>query len=134
MDSFTYVFIFIFVLIIAIIIGVTINNTSSTNTTMNAIEPNTFPFSTYIINMDKDTERYKYVTQQLEALGIKNYHRWKGFVGKDLTIDELNDMNISSNLGTGARGCAYSHMKLWQYILDNKLDWTLILEDDVHFH
>jgi len=27
-----------------------------------------------------------------------------------------------------------SHIKLWEYIMNNKMGWTLILEDDAHFH
>jgi len=104
---------------------------------MDPIEPNTFDFPIYIISLKNKSGRYKYVANQLDNLGLKNYQRWTAI--NRFKIDPLEMINegITQNLidsSKGSAGCTTSHIKLWKHISKNKLGWTLILEDDTHFH
>jgi glycosyl transferase family 25 len=94
-----------------------------------------FP-KTYVINMDKDTERLRKVIKQLDDYDISNYERIQGVNGKELTESELEsgttnfckEYCIKSSIG-----CAMSHIKVYKKIIDNNDSMALILEDDVVF-
>jgi len=45
------------------------------------------------------------------------------------TPDTLTD-NFHSYLSPGERACAQSHIRIWRHMLENKLDYAFILEDD----
>lgn len=96
-----------------------------------------FPFPVYIINLERKPERFNYVVSQLNKMGIKNYQKWVATDGFKIDINEMIKDGIEQKLinnGLGLAGCASSHIRLWKHIAGNKLGWTLILEDDVHFH
>jgi len=129
--------IILILLIIACIIIILSKSNDTFVEKMDVIEPNTFPFQTFIINLDRKKERYDYVAKQLDNLGISNYKRWSATDGFNIDPTEMISDGISQKLinrGKGLAGCASSHIRIWKHIRDNKLDWTLILEDDVHFH
>jgi len=92
----------------------------------------------FIVSLDRKPERYKYVTGQLDSMGMKNYQKWSATDGSKTNTKEIMADGITQKLierGNKAEvGCASSHIRLWKYIRANKLDWTLILEDDAHFH
>lgn len=91
----------------------------------------------YIINLERKPGRYSYVTSQLENLGMTKYQRWIGTDGFTASDAELLEMGVTKSLikrGRGLAGCATSHVRLWKHIVQNNMDWTLILEDDAHFH
>ncbi len=155
MDS-IYIFVLFLVVIILVILIVALctQNTSPTSSTdipssvinsrnmtfseslasMNS--KTSFPFEVFIINLDRKTERYTYVSDQLDKLGITNYQRVSAVDGFHISKEELMKYGLGHNMSIrqGIAGCAASHISLWKHILDNKLDWTLILEDDAHFH
>lgn len=121
-------------LILFIIISVWYERTKQT---MDPIPENTFPFQTFVINLDRKPERYQYTVDQLNKLGLTNYQRWKATDGFKAPDEEMLGIGIPQELinkGRGLAGCAASHMRLWKQIAENKSDWTLILEDDAHFH
>ena len=95
-----------------------------------------FPFPMYIINLDRKPERYTYVSKQLDALGVIDYHRWPATDGFKTDPQRMLSMGITPKLveRRGLAGCASSHIRLWQHLAAAKCGWTLILEDDVHFH
>lgn len=127
------VIIFLLIIVFAIILL----NTAENGETMDPIEPNTFPFPIYIINLERKPERYRYIKQQLDNLGIKNYQQWRATDGFKVSDQEMLNDGVNQKLisdGRGLSGCASSHIRIWKHIAENKLDWTLILEDDVHFH
>jgi GR25 family glycosyltransferase involved in LPS biosynthesis len=64
----------------------------------------------FLINMDKDTERLARMKIRLKG---KEYERITGVPHE-----------------TGYIGCALSHHKCWQRIIDDNLEMALILEDD----
>lgn len=94
-----------------------------------------FPFSVFIINLDRSPERYEYITKQLNRIGITSYERFRAIDGAKMTKEELKELNLSDLIQKKAElGCAASHLKIWKKIVEEKRDWTLILEDDVEFH
>ena len=48
------------------------------------------------------------------------------------TKDSLNN-NFIDYLNDGQKGCAQSHFNLWNHIINNNIDYALILEDDACF-
>lgn len=95
-----------------------------------------FPFKTYIINLDRKPERYKYVSSHIEKIGIHNHVRWPAIDGFYTSPDFFKNIGFSDELSNrqGIAGCAASHVTLWKHLAEQDSDWTLILEDDAHFH
>jgi len=127
----------IIIVVVIILIGCIWYNYSITSVEyMDPISTEGFPFRTYIINLDRKPERLKYVTDQLDNLGIKDYRRWIATDGFYSDLKPLINVDITAELAKnkGLAGCAASHVSIWRYIASNKLGWTLILEDDAHFH
>ncbi len=133
------IFILLIIIIVTIVTWDSINNNIILEDMYECNDPipqNTFPFSVYIINLDRKPERFLYVSSQLDNLGIKNYKRWSAVDGFNTSKDKLMQYGITETLTNrqGLAGCASSHLSLLRYIRDNKMDWTLILEDDAHLH
>jgi len=95
-----------------------------------------FPFNTYVINLDRKPERYHYAKNGVHNVGIKNVQRLSGTDGHILTSSEMQRHGLTKEFSEkkGLAGCAASHVRMWKDIVRNKMGWTLILEDDVHFH
>jgi len=132
-----WIIIILILLIIAFIIIILSKNDSESVEKMDCVLCDEFPFQIFIINLDRKQERYNYVAKQLNNLSIFKYKKWTATDGFKIDPVEMIADGISQKLidrGKGLAGCASSHIKLWKHIRDNKLDWTLILEDDVHFH
>lgn len=137
MEEIFYIFIIIILVLLIIVLLIIVSNLTEDVETMEPIETNTFPFPTFVINLDRKPERYQYTKEQLDQLGIKNYQRWSAVDGFKVSDEEMLKDKISPHLikcGRGLAGCAASHLRLWKHIANNKLGWSLILEDDVHFH
>lgn len=84
----------------------------------------------YVINLDKDHDRLKKITQRLSP----NYFtRIPGVYGNDVNLDEHSEIMYTSKhlVPKSAIGCALNHRKAIQTFLDtsNQL-YALILEDD----
>jgi glycosyl transferase family 25 len=75
--------------------------------------------------------------EQLKQLGIE-YQRISAVYGKDLhDIDiakvydpQTNLQKYDKELNLGEIGCYLSHVQCWQMIIEQQLDYALILEDD----
>jgi GR25 family glycosyltransferase involved in LPS biosynthesis len=78
----------------------------------------------FIINLDKDHDRYISIKTQLENMGYENYERVSAIYGKDV-LDEYN-----TKLSGPQLGCYLSHLKVYKMILDQKLENAIVLEDD----
>ncbi|PIT93325.1 MAG: hypothetical protein COU06_00405 [Candidatus Harrisonbacteria bacterium CG10_big_fil_rev_8_21_14_0_10_38_8] len=91
---------------------------------------------TFVINLDKDKERMRFMDKQLTTLGIK-YERIPGVYGKTYTptIQEYNIRLVKEKnlrlLPPGDLGCALSHQQAYKKLLREELEYVLILEDDV---
>jgi GR25 family glycosyltransferase involved in LPS biosynthesis len=87
----------------------------------------------YVINLDRSTDRLKEVDSRLKRLGIK-YQRISAVEGNKLSYAEIRkETTLPSALFStkAAIGCALSHKKAWQDVVNRNLNRVLILEDDV---
>lgn len=101
-------------------------------------------FQCFLINLNKDTERYAFMDAQLQSLGLR-YQRVEAVYGKeyldgsvktDVRYDKtLSDKHnkLGRSLTPGEIGCAISHHNVYKKIIDNGIDFALILEDDIKF-
>ncbi len=95
-------------------------------------------FKCYIINLDKNVDRFSYMKNQLDTLSIP-FERFSAIYGKGLSETEIAHYydfsiakkNDSTTLNLGELGCAISHQEIYKKITSQKYDYTLILEDDV---
>lgn len=91
----------------------------------------------FIINLERSTQRRSVLEKRLTELGL-DYRFVAATDGSKLTPDEqsLPDRHIRSKfartpLTNSEIGCYLSHMKLWRRIIESKLDWAVIMEDDL---
>lgn len=85
---------------------------------------------TFVINLKHRTDRWNKIKENFKNLKLK---RWEAVYGKKLS--DTNIQNIANEFcynfcSEGMIGCWLSHYNLWKYIVSNKLDNVLILEDD----
>lgn len=123
-------------LILVIVLIIVIVYYSQQTHCMPSIPNNQFPFNTYVISLDRKPERYHYVKNEVHNVGINNLQRLPGTDGHVLTSAEMQKHGLTKEFSEkkGLAGCAASHIRMWKEIARNKMGWTLILEDDVHFH
>ena len=90
----------------------------------------------FIINLDRKPERYEYVAAELDRAGMTGYQRWSAVDGFNTDANLLIYYGTTEKLSSrkGLAGCASSHMNLWRYIVEENIEWTLVLEDDAHLH
>lgn len=93
-------------------------------------------FTTFVINLDKDTDRMQFMHEQLIRLGIQ-YQRHNAVLGKDYltNLEEYDEKRAVAEGGhallPGEIGCALSHAQVLEKIVNEKIPFTLVLEDDV---
>lgn len=90
--------------------------------------------NTYVINMSKDKDRLTAVKKSAKKYDI-DFTRVDGVVIDDNSIK--NSPYISDFMkkyGTkGMIGCFLAHKKVWEIIVNDKIDYAVILEDDIEF-
>lgn len=91
----------------------------------------------FYINLDKRPDRNAQILEQLSALNL-SAERVSAVNGGDLSEPEKSFvnrenflLNTKHHISNGEIGCAMSHRLIWQKMLDDNLDYALILEDDV---
>ena len=96
--------------------------------------------TTYVINMDKDKDRWKSVSKQIkEHFPDLNVTRITAVDGKDPLATKLADWDKVLNglckwfCTPSQISCALSHLKAWKQFLESNLKNVLICEDDVYF-
>ncbi|PID63845.1 MAG: hypothetical protein CR974_00980 [Gammaproteobacteria bacterium] len=94
----------------------------------------------FYINLNSRTDRNNLMQQQLDKLSL-NAERLSAVNGKQLTpsekafVDERKFfLRMRRPISAGEIGCAASHRAIWQKMLDNGLDFALVMEDDVEIH
>jgi len=86
----------------------------------------------FVINLDKATDRWSHYKDD------ERYERWSATHADDLSHDHPIFSNMVSMWNIDpqehrAKCCCYlSHTNIWRYIVNNKLNDVLILEDDAH--
>lgn len=89
--------------------------------------------NSYVINMDKSTDRLKKMQEQQYKLSSKPFIRIKAVVGKELSEKEKQKYSSYWYYRFGSEntiGCFLSHKKAWQTMIDNNDSYALIMEDD----
>jgi GR25 family glycosyltransferase involved in LPS biosynthesis len=86
----------------------------------------------YVINLEKDKERLGTIEKQLRKHQI-TYERVVGIDGAKLNGVANHQFTPLCNTfcTAGMKGCALSHMSIFQKVLENNYQSVLILEDDV---
>ena len=93
----------------------------------------------YIISLKQDIERRSVISKKLESFDL-NYSFIDAVYGKELsnkTLDLIRSRSCGKIIdrkfeaSSGEVGCTLSHLKVYHDILQNKLNWACILEDDV---
>ena len=88
----------------------------------------------YVINLARSPDRRSYITAELAKSRI-DYEIITGVDGRDLDLHEPQTVEPSvlarSWFGAGVAGCALSHLRVYQKVLADGLDFALVLEDDV---
>jgi len=83
----------------------------------------------FVINLEGAVDRWEHYKD-------KKYNRWLGTHHKELRDDDprfkkmISYHNINPIEHKSKVGCMVSHLNIWKYIVMNKLDDILILEDD----
>lgn len=95
-------------------------------------------FKIFIINLDRSTERYQHALAQLASWPDLPIERVSAADGRSMSEQQLNQYySLALNtkhyhklLKPGEKGCYISHIWCWQRIVEQDLDFALILEDD----
>jgi len=91
----------------------------------------------WVVNLPRSTERREYISGHLQALGLP-FEIVPAVDGWDLPAQELAELYsaeqtvacIKREMALGEVGCALSHLRLYQRMLDEGIDEALIVEDD----
>ena len=98
----------------------------------------------FIINLEKRVEKKKKMISRTKNLLQFNIEIFKGIDGSNIDKSFLDRENIkirsnwknpyTKNVITkGEIGCALSHIKIWETIIERNYKYTLIIEDDIVF-
>ncbi|WP_417441793.1 glycosyltransferase family 25 protein [Idiomarina sp.] len=95
-------------------------------------------FNIFLINLDRSTERLQRASDQIEKTGF-TFERVAAVDGATLTDDKIAEVfdaktakrRFQYNLTAGEIGCYLSHIKCWEKIIEDDLDYAVILEDDL---
>ena len=83
--------------------------------------------NTFCISLLHHTERWNKMLKRFEYFDL-SVCRWPAAMYPDDIIDTFHH-----ELQNGQRGCAQSHIQIWRHMIQHKLDYALILEDDACF-
>jgi glycosyl transferase family 25 len=95
-------------------------------------------YKVLVINLQRSPGRLAKIKQQLEKHGVE-FERIEAVDGAQLSDDfieqvspaELVRANYYRPLSNGEIACSLSHKKAWQKIIDDNLDFGVVLEDDL---
>lgn len=94
----------------------------------------------WLINLPRSVERRERMDAQLESMGL-DYKRFLAVDGREewnnlvSSIDlEAFRLNVGREVMPGEIGAYFSHMGVWQELVDSHYEVALVLEDDVVFH
>jgi glycosyl transferase family 25 len=139
--KFSYLLLIILVLLCAYPKGYFVLGDPSTKLVQQPISQVEFTGTiSYIINLDRSPERYRYVAPKVKLLGYDTV-RISAVDGAKLPEEELHaktDFNtyrifLGHYPKRGTIGCSLSHFNAWKTFLDSDNEFAIIFEDDVDF-
>lgn len=80
------------------------------------------PVQTYVINLDRSTERMAHMAEVLSAYGLE-------FIR--IPAVEANIIDPRGDMLNTEVACFLSHIKVWETFLASVYDYALVLEDDI---
>jgi glycosyl transferase, family 25 len=91
----------------------------------------------FVINMAKAKDRMFSMKSQLDAQGLP-FERIEAVDGSKLDVQQRREQYSDwwyrlfhgSPMSNGNLGCTLSHRKIYKKIVDEKIEWAIILEDD----
>lgn len=91
----------------------------------------------FVINLDERPDKFKNAEDQLIAQGL-SCERISAIRGSNLTQEQIeqaydkeaNKKHYMKTMSVGEIGCYMSHRAAWQKIVNENLDYAIILEDD----
>lgn len=94
-------------------------------------------YKVFVINLDDRPDKFENAKKQLDAQGIK-CERISAIRGNLVPETEIkqnydaiaNKQHYLRTMSVGEIGCYMSHRKAWKKIVDENLDYAIILEDD----
>lgn len=94
-------------------------------------------FKIFVINLDERPDKFKNAEDQIIAQDL-SCERISAVRGSNLSKEEvdcvydaqLNKKHYMKPLSLGEIGCYLSHRSAWQKIVDEQLDFAIVLEDD----
>ncbi|WP_421218146.1 glycosyltransferase family 25 protein [Aeromonas enteropelogenes] len=95
-----------------------------------------------ILSLARSHERRAYMTKQMQHFGLE-FSFFDAVDGRKLlhSRNEFDKVNIEKareycghELSHGEMGCAISHIKIYEMMVEKELERAIILEDDVHLH
>jgi glycosyl transferase, family 25 len=92
----------------------------------------------YVINMARDVARIENMAQQFSALGL-TFERVEAVDGRLLGSEKRREVYSrfwfsllhGRSASAGELGCALSHRKIYELMVERNQNWALIFEDDV---
>lgn len=94
----------------------------------------------FVISLTRSQERRAAVEKQMKRLGL-SFLFWDAVDGKALGAEELAvvDFELAEKicghaLSLGEVGCALSHIRLYEMMVQQGIERAIILEDDIHLH
>ncbi|HKR51389.1 MAG TPA: glycosyl hydrolase 53 family protein [Pseudonocardiaceae bacterium] len=95
--------------------------------------PSAIPMYCFVINLGDDTERMALITAHLSTVGM-SFERWPATEAAMLDYAlEARDGIVIREFGPWAAGeaaCGMSHIRLWRHIIERRISWAIVLEDD----
>ena len=82
--------------------------------------------NTFCISVESNTERRDKMNNRFKLAEL-DVTFWNASTPGDLNY------NFPYYLNDNARGCSQSHFNLWKYVIENKLEYAIIIEDDACF-
>jgi glycosyl transferase family 25 len=82
--------------------------------------------NTFCINLDSNPERWERMKKRFSNFDLE-VTRWSACTESDITSP------FPYYMSPGQKGCAQSHINIWKHIIENNLEYALILEDDACF-
>ncbi|NVK36710.1 MAG: glycosyltransferase family 25 protein [Gammaproteobacteria bacterium] len=94
-------------------------------------------YKIFVINLDERPDKFKNAEDQILAQGL-SCERISAVRGSNLSEEEItknydakaNKKHYMKTMSVGEIGCYMSHRAAWQKIIDDNLDYAIILEDD----